>query len=402
MLGVDFALYLHALQWRGTAIGLVLSSAGLCGAALSLGIGVSSDRLRRKPFLLWYEVILLLCSVAALLSADPLILTSAAILGGFGRGANGAAGPFSPAEQAWLAEEVASERRGQVYSLNAALGFFGMGLGAILATLPSFWSGWLEGALAYRPLFLLVGMTAVANIVILVHARERHRTSASDVQSQRQRRRSELRHAENWFLRKLVLINACNGLAIGLTGPLIAYWFARRFHVGPAAIAPVMAATFVLTGVSALLTGSLTERIGLVQSVVWERLVGLVLLVLLPLVPSYRFASVVYLFRSAVNRGSAGVQQALVVGSVGDERRGLATSVNAVSFQLPQSLGPSLAGYLLESGRLFLPFYLAAVLQGLYLAAYWSVFHNAPDELAFSRPTEHSPEASLDGERAKH
>jgi MFS family permease len=187
---------------------------------------------------------------------------------------------------------------------------------------------------------------------------------------------AQVRRQENQILEKLVLVNVFNGVAIGLTGPLISYWFALRFHVGPAAIAPVMAATFILTGASSLLTGRLSERIGIVQSVIWARLVGLVLLVLLPLMPVYWLAALIYLLRSAFNRGSAGARQALAVGLVRDERRGLATSLNAISFQVPQSVGPSIAGYLLDTGQFTLPFYVAALLQGIYLVAYGRIFRN--------------------------
>jgi MFS family permease len=164
---VDFALYLHTLGWSSGAIGIVLGASSMVGAALSLMVGTGSDRLRRKPFLLLYEAIVVLGSLAALASANPLVLGGAAILCGFGRGAGGAAGPFAPAEQAWLAEEVIAERRGQVYSLNAALGFFGMGLGALSASLPAFWRSVLRGAVAYRPLFALVGLTAVGGLIVI-------------------------------------------------------------------------------------------------------------------------------------------------------------------------------------------------------------------------------------------
>lgn len=371
---VDFALYLHALGWSGIAIGLVLGGAGLFGATLGLLVGVTSDRLRRKPFLLIYESMALLCGMAALLSAQPAILAGAAIVGGFGRGANGAAGPFSPAEQAWLAEEVAPERRGRVYSLNSALGFFGMSLGALAAILPSLWNGWFSGALAYRPLFALVGLAAAANLLLLSQARESRPKPAADPQGQQHE--GQIRHQENRILERLVLINALNGLAVGLSGPLISYWFMLRFQVGPADIAPVMAATFLLTGVASLVTGRLTERIGIVRSVIGERLIGLLLLVLLPLMPIYWLAASAHLLRSVFNRGVAGAQQALTVGLVRDERRGLATSLNAVSSQVPQSVGPGIAGYLLHIGLLTLPFYLAALLQGIYLLLYSRVFRD--------------------------
>jgi MFS family permease len=135
-----------------------------------------------------------------------------------------------------------------------------------------------------------------------------------------------------------------------------------------------MAATFVITGVASLLTGWLSERIGIVPSVVWERLIGMGLLVFLPIMPTYWLAALIYLLRSVFSRGSAGAQQALTVGLVRDERRGLATSLNAVSFQLPRSVGPGIAGYLLEVGQFSLPFYAAAVLQSIYLVWYRKTF----------------------------
>jgi len=373
---VDFALYLHGLDWSAIAIGLVLAGGGLFGAALGLLVGVTSDRLRRKPFLLAYESITLLVSVIALLSTQPVILAGAAIVGGFGRGANGAAGPFSPVEQAWLAEVVTSAQRGRIYSLNSALGFFGMSLGALSATLPALWSGWLSGASAYRPLFALVGLAAAANLLLLSQAHEEYRRPEHAVDPQGRQREGQIRRQENAILRKLVLVNAFNGLAVGLTGPLIAYWFVLRFGVGPAAIAPVMAGSFLLTGVASLLTGRMTERIGIVRSVIWERLIGLLLLVLLPLMPVYWIAASMYLLRSVFNRGVAGAQQALTVGLVRNERRGLATSLNMVSSRIPQSAGPGIAGYLLHIGQLTLPFYVAALFQGIYLVLYRRVFHD--------------------------
>ena len=120
----------------------------------------------------------------------------------------------------------------------------------------------------------------------------------------------------------------------------------------------------------------MTERIGIIHSVVRTRLIGLILLALVPLMPVYWLAALAYLLRSAFYRGSAGVQQALTVGLVRDKRRGLATSLNAVSFQLPRSAGPTIAGHLLHMGHLTLPFYVAALFQAVYLLLYDRVFRN--------------------------
>ncbi|MGH8370364.1 MAG: MFS transporter, partial [Gammaproteobacteria bacterium] len=148
-LTADLALYLHALHWSGLQIGLTLTAGGLIAAVLSVIIGIVSDRSQRKPFLIYNEGLTILCGLAPLVDTNFAVLTAAIIIGGFGRGKNGSAGPFAPAEQAWLAEVIAPAKRGWVYSLNTAAGFFGMTLGAVFAILPAFWVHSLGPRLAY-------------------------------------------------------------------------------------------------------------------------------------------------------------------------------------------------------------------------------------------------------------
>ena len=136
-LAVDFTLYLRALDWSAVAISAVLSAALLLGVVLTLFAGPLSDRGGRRRFLFVYEAAQCLAGLAALLSAQAAILWAAAMVGGFGRGGNGAAGPFAPVEQAWLAQSVSPSRRGPVYSLNAALGFLGNAAGAVIAAAPA-------------------------------------------------------------------------------------------------------------------------------------------------------------------------------------------------------------------------------------------------------------------------
>ncbi len=370
---VDLALYLHALGWTGTAIGGVLTGGGLAGAALALAVGVTSDRFRRKPFLLAYEGLSCLCALTAISTTQPLLLAAAIVLAGFGRGANGAAGPFSPAEQAWLAESVEPAHRGFVYSINTSFGFAGMAIGALLAAAPALLKGGLGEAGSFRPLFLIVLLGNAVNLWIVTTAEERarppkpERASGGEASSHQP---SSIRSKENGFLWRLIALNGLNGLAIGLTGPLMAYWFAMKFHEGPGAIGPVMAATFAITAIAAVVTARMTQRFGLVRSVQWGRTGGLALLVILPLLPAYALASAAYILRSALNRGTVGARQALVVSVVRDHRRGFAVSVNLLSQMVPMSLGPVLAGAMIGAKWFVAPFYIAAVLQGLYVLFY--------------------------------
>jgi predicted MFS family arabinose efflux permease len=83
---------------------------------------------------------------------------------------------------------------------------------------------------------------------------------------------------------------------------------------------------------------------------------------------------VLYIARGATNRGTGGVRQALAAGLTRVERRGLASSLQNISIQLPRAIGPVIGGALFHAGYLTLPFLLGAVLQLGYLMLYARFF----------------------------
>lgn len=371
---VDFALYLHALSWSPVAIGAVFMGGLVLGSLITLLLGPLSDRWGRRRFLLAYELSQMFAASLAFASAQPLLIATAAIIGGFGRGANGSPGPFAPVEQSWLAGEVPAKSRGTLFSLNTALGFFGMALGAFSATLPALIDKGVPSAPAYRVLFLIVLMGSLACFSLLLGTRDRPHGSHELEEQPGIPDRTRRRRRENRLLLRLVGVNALNGLGIGLIGPLMAYWFQLRFGVGPAAIAPMMSLAFVITGIASLLAGRLSSRIGVVDTVVWPRLAGLLLLIPMALSPSFFWASLFYILRAALNRGTVGARQALGVSLVSADRRGLAASLNTVSMMLPLAVGPVAAGICFQAGWLYIPFVLATGLQGIYLYLYQRLF----------------------------
>lgn len=372
---VSFALYLDALGWSAEAIGTLLAGGGLAHSLLSFPVGTASDRFGRKPFVVGSEVALLLAAAVALVSDQPLVLGAASIVGAFGRGQVGTVGPAAPAEQAWIAQLVPREKRGRVYSTNAALGFLGTGLGSAVAAFIPLWDKWLPGPLAYRPLFLLVFVASTANLILLLRVSDaRRRARPAAVMEQEKQAERMLTRQEHLLMAKMAAINSVNGLAIGLTSPLLSYWFALRFGVGPGAIGVVFAATYLVTAAASLAAGRITERIGIVRSVVTVRVISVFVLLFIPIVPWFWLASTLYVLRSALNRSTQGSRQALAVSVVRQERRGLASSLNTLSMSLPNAAGPVLAGILLGAGLLTIPFYAAAGLQFAYGVLFGRVF----------------------------
>jgi MFS family permease len=379
---VGFTLYLQALGYSGTAIGAVLMSGLIFGALLTLIVGPLSDRRGRRALLLLYEAANAAAALTALLTHQQALLVIAATVAGFGRGANGAAGPFSPVEQAWLARAVFGEARRHVLSLNATCGFLGMAAGAALAALPAALSRLLAGSApgplqGYRLLFLLPLLGSLLALVLLAAAREGEPVAAAASgaggPAEAARERQILRQ-ENRQLRRLAGANALNGLAIGIIGPLIAYWFARRFAQGPALIGPALAAGFLLGALGSLAGRRLSARWGAVRSVLWMRACGLALLVAIPFAPGFASAAALYALRAAANRGTLGARQSVAVELTRAHRRGFAASVQSLSLQIPRALGPVLGGWMIHAGRFVLPFLIAAALQLLQLTLYQRFF----------------------------
>jgi MFS family permease len=378
-LAVDFALYLRALGWSAVAISAVLSAALITGVALTLFAGPLSDRGGRRRFLFAYEAAQTLAGLVALLSAQTALLGAAAMVGGFGRGGNGAAGPFAPVEQAWLAQAVAPMRRGPVYSLNAALGFLGNAVGAILAAAPASLHTILPGALAYRPLFLLsaAGSLLCCALILRTPDSEARQPQAPTAPTHPH----GVQQQENRLVLRLMIANLLNGAGVGATGPLIAYWFAVRFGEGPAEIGPLMAGGFLMAVVASVATGWLSKWLGMVRAVIAMRLVGLALLIALPLAPNFGLAAALYILRAMFNRGTTGARSALSISIVRPHRRGFAASMANVSMQIPRSVSPILTGILFAANNLVLPFFIGAAFQGAYLAMYYASFRQVDDAL---------------------
>jgi len=372
MLVVNLALYLHALGWSTTAIGSVLAAGGLLGVMLSPVIGIYSDRFGRKRFILFYEFLTAGCALVGIFSKDFSLLFLAVTISGFGKADAGSPSPCAPAEQAWLATFIIPENRGKVYSLNNALSFFGMAAGAVMAGTAELWEVFLFGETSYRFTFLIVFILYLVTALIIFTTGEGEILhSRKEVTGNQEK---DIVNKENAAVFKLAAINVLNGIAIGLTGPMMSYWFAAKFGASTTQIGGTLALTFFATGVTSLFQAKLSRKHGTIRSIVLFRFIASMLLILMPLLSSYMLASIFYMIRTALNRGTQGAQQALSVSLTRDRRSGFASSINSLSMRVPISVGPYISGYLFGLGSLAMPFYIASGLQISFAYLYGRIF----------------------------
>ncbi|MCL4485662.1 MAG: MFS transporter [Nitrospirae bacterium] len=378
-LSANFILELKRLGWSAPSIGFLLSGGILFSILATLVIGPASDRLGRKRFLLGYESLQLFCAAAGFMTEEGTpsddVMGVIAIVGGFGQTTGGGAGPFSPVEQSWLARLLPVRERGAIFSVNTALGFAGMAIGALTGLYSHVIPGTSSPGGLARAVFLTVMAGAALALLMILLVPDKTGPSPTVA--------SETLRQEWSMLRTLIGINALNGISLGLYAPLMAYWFSVRFHKGPDAIGIAMSGGYLLAAILSYLASRMSTRYGTVLTVIAGRGAGLLFTLLIPLMPTFGLAVLAHILRVALNQSTIGARQALSIGLVGEDRQGLAASLHNVSMQIPQSVGPIAGAALIAHGWLGLPFFLGAILQGAYLGLYYKVFSRHDPSVRF-------------------
>ncbi|MFE2888925.1 MDR family MFS transporter [Streptomyces sp. NPDC059272] len=162
------ALYLTLDRgYSATYAGLVASLYGLGGVASSIGAGVLTDRIGRRPTLLVAQSATA-ASVALLgFVHDPVAIAAVACLVGAASNAS------RPAVQAMMADIVRPEDRVRAFSLN----YWAINLGFAVSSMAA---GFIA-EVSYRAGFLLeAGMTAVCAVVVFLRLPESRPTVAAD------------------------------------------------------------------------------------------------------------------------------------------------------------------------------------------------------------------------------
>lgn len=375
--GVITALYLASQGFSALRIGMVFLGVALAGAAMSTGVGLASDALGRKPFLV---VVPLLASAAAVVFALDRNVASLfvfAALGSFGRGAGAGAGnvgPYQPAEAAFVAEAAPAADRTAAFGRLSFVSSLGALAGGLLAGLAQPGRAVDQAATAaYRPAFLaaavLAGIAGLLALGLTDPVGERSRRSGG-------RRPRIVLPRRSWqVLWRFWVTNGLNGVAIGLFGPFVSYWFHRRYGASPQAIGVLFAVINVATLASSLAAATIGHRFGTVRAIVVVRVLQGALLVPMALAPDFAAAGAIYLVRMLAQRVGLPLRQSFTQAVADPEERASLAALSNLPAQGTQAGSQVLAGYLFDEVSLAAPLLIGGLLQTLNAAAYAVLFH---------------------------
>ncbi|MEK6977678.1 MAG: MFS transporter, partial [Candidatus Hydrothermarchaeota archaeon] len=300
------------------------------------------------------------------LTKDYLFLLLAALIGTINVTGT-EVGPFLSIEQAMIPQTCAERRRTSAFALYSFVGTFATAAGALLSGVPELLQGFGMGLEAsFRPLFLAYALLGVATAGLFLLL-----SPATEMRGGE--RGQPLGPGTKRIVTRLSLLFSLDSFAGGFViQSLVAYWFFTRFGVPLRDLSLLFFWANILTALSFFAAAKLAGRVGLVNTMVFTHLPSNVLLMLVPLAPSFPLAMALYLGRMAISQMDVPTRQSYIVAIVAPEERTAAAGMTNIARNLAQAVGPSVAGYALTLS-LAAPFLIGGGLKVIYdLALYFS------------------------------
>ena len=380
-LGVVFAIYLSQLGYSTVTIGLVISTASASGAVLTALWGFLSDRFGRKKILMLLAALTVVSNLIYVFFSHLVFILSAVIIANVGAGGSGGGGqgggPFNPVEQALLAEKCTPENRNRIFSTNAFVGSLMGSLGALLSGLPQYlqesW-GW-QSVVSYKPLFALTILFSVILIFAYSTINEQHVPRKREKTNRR-------RTARSGFVTKIALLGMVDNLGAGLVGPLISYWFFRRFGVELKSLGFMFFLSYFFAALSFLAAPVLARHMGVVKTMAFSHGLASLIYLFLPLAPSFSIAAAMTVVRSFLAYMDNPLRSSFIMGIVRPEDRGSAAGITTLSRHVPVAVSPTLSAYLMQSFSLNVPIFIGGFLQLLHDCVFYFLFRDVkpPEE----------------------
>jgi MFS family permease len=379
-LNVIFAIYLSQLGYSTVTIGLVISTAYISSAVLTVVWGFLSDRYGRRKILMLLAALMIVSNVIYLFFSQLFFIFLAVIVTNIGAGGTGGGGqgggPFNPVEQALLAEKCSPENRNRIFSTNAFVGSVLGSLGALASGLPQYlqenW-GW-QPIPSYKPLFAMTILLSMGLIFAYAKITEQH--------VPRQKEKTTISKKSSVFVAKLSLLGMVDNLGAGMVGPFVAYWFYLRFGVELQALGLMFAISYILAAVSFLLAPMIARRIGVVRTMVYSHGIASLIYLVLPLAPTFFIGAILIIFRSFVAYMDGPLRGSFVMGIVKAEERGSAAGITNLSRYVPMAVSPSLSAYIMQVFSLSIPMVIGGSLQLLHDIVFYFMFRDVrpPEE----------------------
>jgi MFS family permease len=355
-------VYLLRLGYGPFAIGSIITSTLVGSALLTLALGVVAHRYSRRWMLRVACLLMVATGAGFALIHDYWPILIVAFVGTLNP-SSGDVSVFLPLEQTVLAETVDPKRRTALFARYSLFGTFMGALGTLAAALPDlvatrFGIGRLA---ALQGMFWLYG--ALGAVALLLY---RPLSRAVEANPQADAPRHALGESKG-IVYSLAALFSLDSFGTGFfVQSLLALWLFQAFHLSVPTASAILFWSSICAAVSFLVAVPLSERIGLINTMVFTHLPSNIFLILVPFAPNLPTAIGLLLARNALSQMDVPTRTSYVMAVVTPAERPAAASVTAVPRSLAASVSPILAGYLLSLSTFGWPLIIGGVLKGAY------------------------------------
>jgi predicted MFS family arabinose efflux permease len=329
------------------------------------------------------SVVMLLTGVAFAVSQEfwPLLLV--AFVGTLNP-SSGDVSVFLPLEHAQLAHLVSDRDRTRLFARYSFVGSIAAAGGALCAGFPEIVAGLAEltPKQALQAVFVLYA--ALGGVVLLLYARLPRTDSIGSTPVPA--------HPLGPSRRIVLLLAALFSLDSFAGGfvvqSLLALWLFERFGLSLATTGVIFFWAGVLSALSYFAASWISERIGLVNTMVFTHLPANVCLVLVPFAPTLSTAVLLLLVRSALSQMDVPTRTSYVMAVVTPGEHAAAASITAAPRSLAAAISPILSGFLLAASGFGWSLVIGGGLKIVYDLLLLAMFRNVrPPEEGTARKT---------------
>jgi len=374
---VFFAVYLGLIGLPIWQIGLVLTGGLLCSSAYNLVTGFLVDRIGRRRILILFGILALFSGAIFSAVSELVFLIPVAIISTLGY--RGGFGPTNMIERVILAQCCPDAMRTRMYAIRSTLDSIAVSAGSLFTGMVVLLQGWfsLSEIASYRAMF---GVYALLNLfTVLIYSRL---SEKAEVVVAERRDIPPLSPQTRGNVLRLSFLFSMDAFGGGLiNSSLVSYWFFKKFGLEMSVIGLIFSVSSLLSAASFILAARISERIGLINTMVYSHLPSNMMTMSIPYMPTLAASTTLYLCRALLGQMDVPTRESYVMAIAKPEERSRVAGLINLPRSLTLAVSPSLAGFIMEFMGMSLPFLIAGGLKAAYdLALYFTFRDVKPPE----------------------
>ena len=367
-------VYLTMLGLGAFEIGVVATLALLGSALMTLGIGLLGSRTSLRRLLVGAAMLMTVTGIAFASSSTMAVILLVAFVGTINPSA-GSVSIFVPLEHAVLAGSGSDKNRTRMFARYGLIGALAAAAGALASGSPDLLGDFgVTPLAAIRAMFVFYAVLGIAGGVLYLRMPLETKTPEAKSKS--------VLGPSRGIVYKMAALFSIDAFAGGFAvQSLLALWLFNKFGLSLSEAGLFFFWTGVLAAFSLPAAARLSERFGLINTMVFTHAPSSVCLILAAIVPNLELALVLLLIRAALSQMDVPTRSSYVMAVVTPPERAAAASVTAVPRSLAAAASPAIAGALFEAGYQAWPLIICGVLKIVYdFALLWNLRHIKPPE----------------------